>query len=183
MEEDYNQGGSAAQDRDFSDSFLKLMIEVESDLQKFEMETLRRKRLKINIKNNTKEWMPMGVGIKSICNDLGITEILGQMRGRATTIGRLTKKTDQEVATDLHQFHRTMIELFELRADEWELDEELLKPLLEACIGFIQDVVFSSRNGFSAINAKSQYSRHETFTGNSNEQQPRSILGLGRGRR
>ncbi len=145
-----------------SETFMKMLIEVEETLSKFEMETLRRKRLRVDLKLKKKEWVPMARGIKPICNELGIAEILGMLRGRATVIGRLTKKTDPEIMRDMFQFHRSMIDLFQLRADDWELDEELAKPLLETCIGLVQDIIFSSRGGFTAMNLKSQYHRQET---------------------
>lgn len=161
-----------------SDSFLKAMIEVEETLSKFEMETLRRKRLKVDIKLKTKEWIPMAPGIKQICNELGISEVLGMMRGRATVIGRLTKKTEQQIMDDMFQFHRAMIELFQHRADDWELDEELAKPLLESCLSIVQDIIFSSVNGFTAMNIKSQYSRHENASSNMDNEGSKSILGI-----
>lgn len=167
------------QTTDPSDSFLKAMIEVEESMNKFEMETLRRKRLHIDLKNKTKKWVPMAEGVAPMCNELGITEILGLMRGRATTIGRLTKKTDTEIMSDIFQFDRVLIEMIALRADDWELDEELTKPLKEACVSLIQDIIFSSRGGFTAINLRSQYSRHENTT--STIQEPtKNILGMKR---
>jgi len=170
---------STGQSSEMSDSFLKLMIEVEQDLLKFEMETLRRKRLFVDLKTKTKKWVPMAQGVEPVCNELGVSEILGQLRSRATVVGRLTKKTDEEIARDMFQFHRAMIEMFSLRADDWGLDEEMAKPLLESCISIIEDIVYSSRNGFTAINIKSQYSRHENAnSSNDDSQSTKSILGL-----
>ncbi len=163
-----------------SDSFLKAMIEVEETLQKFEMETLRRKRLQVDLKTKTKKWVPMATGVKPVCNELGISEILGMLRGRATVIGRLTKKTDVQIMSDMFQFDNALIELFQLRADDWELDEELAKPLKEECLGLIQDIIFSSVNGFTAVNLKSQYQRNESVTSQS-EKGGSGILGLRRG--
>lgn len=176
MEEDYQ---TYAPNQDYSDSFLKAMIEVEETLNKFEMETLRRKRLKVDLKSKTKKWIPMAEGIGNICNELGICEILGMLRGRATIIGRLTKKSDEQIMSDMFQYHRAMIELFELRADDWELDEELAKPLLEACIGIVQDIIFSSKDGFTAQNVRSTYNRNENVSSNP-EEQKNSLMGLRR---
>jgi hypothetical protein len=163
-----------------SDSFLKAMIEVEETLNKFEMETLRRKRLRVDLKTKTKTWVPMAAGVSPICNELGISEILGLLRGKATVIGRLTKKTDQETMNDMFQFDRVLIELFASRADDWELDEELAKALKEACVSLVEDIVFSSRNGFTAMNLKSSYHRSESSNVNSevNQIQKRGILGI-----
>jgi len=161
-----------------SETFMKSLIEVEETLQKFEMETLRRKRLKIDLKNRKKEWVPMAPGINPVCNELGICEILGMIRGRATVIGRLTKKTDEEIMKDMFQFHRALIELFTLRADDWELDEELAKPLLETCIGLIEDIIFSCRGGFTAMNVRSSYSRHENASSSSDNKEGVRVLGM-----
>jgi len=144
------------------------------------METLRRKRLRVDLKTKTKTWVPMAAGVNPICNELGISEILGLLRGKATVIGRLTKKTDQETMNDMFQFDRVLIELFASRADDWELDEELAKALKEACVSLVEDIVFSSRNGFTAMNLKSSYHRSESSNVNSevNQIQKRGILGI-----
>jgi len=178
MEESYEspQGYYAGNEAP-SDIFLKAMIEVEETLQKFKMETLRREILVIDTEKRTKKWAPISPGIKPICNDLGIAEIMGMVRGRVTILGRLTKKRDDEIMKDMFQFHRTLIETFSLRADDWELDEELIKPIQEACLSLVEDVIFSSRDGFTAMNIKSQYSRHETAN-MSDEQQQRKIMGM-----
>lgn len=181
VEENYNNDqyqNYQSQGQEVSDSFLKAMIEVEETIQKFEMEALRKKRLKVDLKTKTKRWIPMAEGIEPVCNELGISEILGNMRGRATIIGRLTKKTDDEIMKDMFQFHRSMIELFALRADDWELDEDVAKPLLEAVVALVQDIVFSSRGGFASINIKSQYQRTEHTNTNVAPETTRSIMGL-----
>lgn len=147
-----------------SDIFMKSMVEVEETLQKFKQEVLRREVLVVDVKKRTKEWKPVAEGVKPVCNDLGIAEIMGMVRGRVTVIGRLTKKTDEEIMKDMFQFHRTLIETFSLRADDWDLEEELIKPIQEACLSLVQDVIFSARGGFTAMNIRSQYSRHETAT-------------------
>jgi len=178
-EESGGYGASYSDNAQPSDIFIKSMIEVEETLQKFEMETLRRKRLSIDVEKRTKKWVPMADGVDSVCNDLGVAEILGLLlRGRATVIGRLTKKTDEEIMKDMHQFHRTIIETFSLRADDWELEEELIKPLQEACLSLVQDIIFSSRGGFTAMNIRSQYSRHENANVTESQESGRTIMGV-----
>jgi len=159
-----------------SDIFLNAMIEVEETLQKFKMETLRREILMVDTKNKTKKWVSVAEDVGPVCNDLGIAEIMGMVRGRVTVIGRLTKKTDDEIMKDMFQFHRTLIETFSLRADDWNLDEELIKPIQESCIALVEDVIFSSRGGFTAMNIKSQYSRHETASGD--HQNKKTVMGV-----
>lgn len=160
-----------------SDVFLKAMIEVEETLHRFKMETLRRESLVVDLKAKTKKWMPIAKGITPVCNDLGISEIMGMVRGRVTVIGRLTKKTDEEIMKDMFQFHRTLIETFCLRADDWDLDEELIKPIMESCISLVEDVIFSARGGFTAMNIRSSYSRHENAS-ISPDEKDRKILGV-----
>lgn len=160
-----------------SDLFLKTMIDVEETLTKFKMETLRREMLVVDLKSRKKSWKPIATGVGPICNDLGIAEIMGMVRGRVTVFGRLTKKTDEEIMKDMFQFHRTLIETFSLRADDWELDEELIKPIQEACIALVEDVIFSSRGGFTAMNIKSQYSRHENASV-TNQDTQKKIMGI-----
>lgn len=160
-----------------SDVFLKLMIDVEETLNKFKMETLRREMLVVDLKKRTKKWEPIAQCVKPVCNDIGIAEIMGMVRGRVTTFGRLTKKTDEEIMKDMFQFHRTLIETFSLRADDWELDEELIKPIQEACISLVEDIIFSSRGGFTAMNIRSQYSRHENAN-ITNQEQTKKIMGI-----
>jgi hypothetical protein len=167
------------QDVEYSDSFLKVMIDIEETMKKFEMEVLRRKRLTVDLKLKKKMWIPIAKGVEPICNELGISEILGFMRGRATIPGRLTKKTSEEIYKDMFQFDRALTEMITLRADDWNLDEEMAKPLKEECLAIVQDIVFSSLNGFTAINVRSQYSRHENANSNLDEKEGgNSIMGI-----
>lgn len=178
MVEEQGEYGNYYSNEPQSDIFMKFMVEVEDTLIKFKMETLRREMLVVDTNTKKKEWKPIAKGIKPVCNDLGIAEIMGMVRSRVTVIGRLTKKTDEEIMKDMFQFHRTLIETFSLRADDWELDEELIKPIQEECIALVQDVIFSSRGGFTAMNIRSQYSRHENANVSENNGGKKTILGL-----
>ena len=161
-----------------SDTFLNLMIDVEDTIMRFKMETLRREMLVVDVASRKKEWKPIASEVKPVCNDLGVAEILGMVRGRVTTFGRLTKKTDEEIMKDMFQFHRTLIETFSLRADDWDLDEELIKPIQEACLALVEDVIFSSRGGFTAMNIRSSYSRNENTNISKEDQQGKTIMGM-----
>jgi len=177
MEADYNTYQPYQSEVQPSDIFLKVMIEVEETLQKFKMETLRREMLVVDLNTKKKKWVSIARSVGPVCNDLGISEIMGMVRGRVTVIGRLTKKTDEEIMKVMFQFHRTLIETFSLRADDWNLDEELIKPIMESCVSLVEDVIFSSRGGFTAMNIKSQYSRHETASGD-NQDNRKTIMGM-----
>jgi hypothetical protein len=178
-EEQQDYGFQQTSNLQETNNFLEKMIDVEETIHKFEMEVLRRKRLSIDLKTKSKKWVPIAEGVKPICNELVISEILGLMRGRVTIIGRLTKKTDEEIYKDMFQFDRTLSEMIALRADEWELDEEMAKPLKEDCLSIVQDVIFSALNGFSAINVKSTYGRQENVSTSGNEDtEVNKILGI-----
>jgi hypothetical protein len=171
-------GGYYPQQNQQSDTFLNLMIEVENTLDRFKMETLRREMLVVDVNTRKKSWKTISEGITPVCNDLGIAEIMGMVRGRVTIFGRLTKKTDEECFKDMFQFHRTLIETFSLRADDWELDEELIKPITESCLSLVEDVVFSSRGGFTAINIKSSYQRNESTNTTKTGEDGKTIMGV-----
>ncbi len=171
-------GGYYPTTNEQSDTFLNLMIDVEDTLNRFKMETLRREILVVDVNLRKKEWKPVAVGIEPVCNDLGIAEIMGMVRGRVTTFGRLTKKTDDEIFKDMFQFHRTLIETFSLRADDWKLDEELIKPIQESCLALVQDIIFSSRGGFTAMNIKSSYSRNENTNTTKTGEEGKTIMGV-----
>ena len=180
MEEDQRgyEGSYYSSEGNQSDTFLNLMIEVDKELNNFKMETLRREMLVVDTQNRTKKWEPIAKGVKPVCNDLGIAEIMGMVRGRVTTFGRLTKKTDEEIMKDMFQFHRTLIETFSLRADDWDLDEELIKPIQEACLSLVEDIIFASRGGFTAMNIRSQYSRSENTNIQQTGKEGKTIMGV-----
>lgn len=178
MEEDQQRGYYSGEQEDQSNAFLNWMLDVDKELNKFKMETLRREMLVIDIDSRTKQWKPIAKGIKPVCNDLGIAEIMGMVRSRVTTFGRLTKKSEEQIMKDMFQFHRALIETFSLRADDWELDEEMIKPVQEECLALVQDIIFASKDGFTAMNIKSQYSRHENSNITQTGQEGKTILGM-----
>lgn len=175
----YHQYNPAYDQED--DSLIKAQIEVEEALHKFEMEVLRGMKEVIDIKNKKREWKPIAPGKQKLCNELGIREILGRLRGRVTVTGKLTFKTDEEVMKDMFYFHMSLLDLFTKRADDWDMEEEMVKPILDSCIELVQDVVFAARRGFTATNMRSQYTRSEVqSTQSQGEQGGKSFLGLRR---
>lgn len=159
-------------------NILKLQIDVEEAMQKFEMEVLRGLKVFVDYEKGEKKYVEIAPGTKPLCNNLGIKEILSRMRGRVTTIARLTYKTDEEIYKDMYQFHMSIVELFCKRCDVWEMDEELVKPIIDAAIELVQDIVFSARKGFTAINIRSSYQRSEVEKVGNDSTQPKSFLGI-----
>lgn len=162
------------------ESLMRLQLEVEQALHKFEMEVLRGMKEIIDVKNKKREWRPIAKDAPKLCNELGIREVLGRLRGRCTITAKLTFKTDEEVMKDMFYFHMSLIDLFTKRADDWDMEEEMVKPILDSCIELVQDIVFASRRGFTATNMRSQYTRSEVQSSQNQETGPKSILGLRR---
>lgn len=156
---------------------IHLLIEVEDAFQRFEMEVLRGMKLNIDIKNKKKTWEKISKNSRPPMNELGVSEILGRMRGRVSSISRLTFKSEEQIAIDMFHFHMSLNDLFADRGDKWEMEEDIQKPIMDACVEFVQDIVQSSRNGFNAMNIRSQYSRNETAN-TSESPQKRTFLGL-----
>lgn len=178
MEEEQPTGGYYPGAENSSDAFLNWMLDVDQELNKFKMETLRREMQVVDLKTKKKYWAPIAKGVSPVCNDLGIAEIMGMVRSRVTTFGRLTKKSEEQIMKDMFQFHRTLIETFSLRADDWELDEEMIKPIQEECLSLVQDIIFASKDGFTAMNIKSQYTRHENSNVTQSGEEGKRILGM-----
>lgn len=140
------------------DNILRLQIDVEDALIKFEYEVLRGQYLRFDETTYKKEWVEISPGSKPPVNDVGVREIMGRIRGRAHVVARLTYKEESECYTDLFQFHMSLAEMFARRSDAWDMDEEVAKPILDAALELVEDIVFSARNGFTAINLRTQYS-------------------------
>jgi hypothetical protein len=180
QESNYTYEGQGYNNQDQpSDSFLREMIDVEKTLESFKMEVLRREKVIVDLKKKERRVVPIANGINPICNDLGIAEIMGFIRAHVTTLARLTKKTDEEIMKDMFIVDRGFTETISLRADDWELDEDLTKKLHSEVINLIWDVKAASRNGFTAMNLKTQYSRHEQSNAQvSGDSEIKSILGM-----
>ena len=169
-------GGDTYQNDDYNG--LKMQVEVEDELSRFEMESLRGKRRIVNQKEKKIEWIKIAPNSKDLCNELGIREIMGRLRGRCTRVSRLTYKPEEQIQRDMFRFHMSLIELFSKRGDIWQMDEEMAKPIIDACVEFVQDIVSSSRNGFTAVNIRSSYSRNEVEKVGDGKQ-PKTFLGIG----
>jgi len=151
----YSPPANALDSRDTN--ILKMQIDVEDALLKFEYEVLRGMYLRINNDTMEKEWVPIAPKTHAPCNEIGIREIMGRIRGRAHIIARVTFKMEEECYNDMFHFHMSLSEMFTKRSDDWGLDEETAKPILDAALELVEDIVFCSRNGFTAINLRTQY--------------------------
>jgi len=161
----------------------KLQVDVSEELKTFENEILRGTVEKIDVETGKKAWVLIAPEEKPPVNELGVREIISRLKARVTKIAKLSCKTDEEIYKDMFYFDMSISELIAKRCDKWDMDIEIAKNIKDACIELVWDVLASSRDGFTAINLKSQYSRQEVSRIDNSEGQKRSFLGIPLGRK
>lgn len=161
-----------------NESLLKLQIDVEQDLKKFENEVLRGLIEVTNSKTGEKTWVPIAPKLKPPMNELGIREMLSRIRGRVTKIAKLSFKDDKEIYQDMFYFDMSITELIAKRSDKWELDMEIAKSIKDSAVEIVWDLLASSRNGFTAINLRSQYQRQDVTRMDQQSKEGKSFLGI-----
>lgn len=138
---------------------LKEIIEVKESLNIFEHRVLRGEIEIIDKNSNEKKWVLLGK--QPVVNELGVREIMAVLSSKVTKAAKLTYKTEEEVYKDLYYFHMSLAETFAKRASTWELNIELMKTILDACINLVWDVESMSKEGFLSINLRSQYTKSD----------------------
>lgn len=157
--------------------FLKLILDVDDILENFEHRVLRGEIKKINLKTSEEYW-EKPTESKPPVNETGVREIMARLIGRVTKAAKLTYKEDEECYKDLFYLDMSLSELFAKRCDAWEMNMETMKSIKDSCLELIEDIVFSSRNGFTAINLKSSYSRSDVSRSEGVADGKRSFLGI-----
>jgi hypothetical protein len=159
--------------------FLKQQLDVNSTLLEFEHKVLRGQYLKIDDTTGEKKWVLFDVNAIPIINEIGIREVMGRMLGYANVITKMSYFEDEEVYKNMFYFDMSITETFAKRCDVWELDAEVAKAIKDACVELIQSVLFSARDGFTAISMRTQYSRQDISRNDSASQQSkRTFLGI-----
>jgi hypothetical protein len=164
---------------------LKIQIEVEDLLEDFEFRGLRGLR-KIKDEDTGKTSWKKNDKVYPLLNEEGIRMIMSRLSARVTKAAKLSWKEDDEIYKDMFHFHMSFVELICKKADEWELDIESAKSILEDALSLVWDVVASSRKGFTAINLKSQYSKQDISRldkTDNNVTEKRNFLGIPVGKR
>lgn len=164
--------------------FIRLQIDVERDLDKFTQEVLRGLVEVDDVATGEKRWTPIAPGQKPPMNELGVRGILVLMKGAVTKISKLSCKTDEEIKKDMFYFHMTLVNSLYLNSDLWGIGLNDVEALKESAIRLVWDVAASSRDGFTAINLRSQYSMSEVSHLDNKPKSRGSFMGipLGRGR-
>ena len=158
--------------------FIRFQIDVEKDLDKFTQEVLRGRVEVQNPETGEKTWEPIAPGEAAPMNELGVRGILVMMKGAVTKISKLSCKTDNEIKNDMFYFHMTLMSAFYNNLDRWEIGLNDVEAIKESALRLVWDVAASSRDGFTAINLRSQYSRTESTRGENPIKSQKSFFGI-----
>ena len=140
--------------------FLKSIVEVGDVLDNFEHRVLRGGIRYIDYETGKSGWSYPEKEFQMM-NEIGIRELMSRIIGRISKVTRLTFKTDEEIYKDMFYFDMSLTELIAKRSDAWGLSLENAKAIKDASVELVWDCVSSSRNGFLAINLRSQYTRSD----------------------
>lgn len=157
---------------------LKFQLDVKPILLDFERRVLRGQYETVDKKSGEKKWVPFDPKAKPIINETGIREILGRLYGYGNVATKLSYFKDEEIYTNLFYFDMSISELFAKRADYWEMDIETCKMIKDSAIELIQSILFSARNGFTAINLRTQYTRNDVSRNDSAQNTQKTFMGI-----
>lgn len=149
--------------------FLKEVLDVNRTLLIFEQRVLRGRYRIVNEQNGKVEWKEL-VPEKKIMNEQGVREIMAILAGKVTPEAKMTWKDDEEIYVEMWHTDNMLSELFAKRCSNWEMDIEVIKAIKEACVSLIWDTITSSRNGFTAINMRSQYMKQDVTRSDTSQQ-------------
>jgi hypothetical protein len=185
MEQEENNVYDGAQSYEKQDAeFIRLQIDVEKDLDRFTQEVLRGLVETINEETGEKVWVPVAPGQVPPMNELGVRGLLVLMKGAVTKISKLSCKTDEEIKKDMFYFHMTLVNSLYLNSDRWNIGLSDVEAIKESALRLVWDVAASSRDGFTAVNLRSQYSMSEVSHMDNKPKSRGSFMGipLGRGK-
>lgn len=177
-------GGDSGTYGEEQQELLRLQIDVSDVLNDFEHRVLRGEQQVINMKTSEKSWEIISPESQKVLNELGVRELMARIIGNVSKAAKLTYKTDEEIYKDMFYFDMSITELIAKRAGKWEMDIETCKSIKDSCVELVWNVVSSSRNGFTAINMRSQYSRSDVTRMDSQQKgEGKSFLGIPLSRR
>jgi len=179
-EENYDGGGTYSE---ADPEFIRLQIDVEKDLDRFTQEVLRGMVEIIDPEKGTKNWVKIAPKEKPPMNELGVRGILVLMKATVTKISKLSCKTDDEIKQDMFYFHMTLVSHMYQNFDKWDMEFSDVEAVKEAALRLVWDVSASSREGFTAINLRSQYSRQDVSRSDDSNKSGKSFLGIPYGKK
>lgn len=159
------------------EEFIREILDVKVVLDEFEHRVLRGEYEYTDHSSGEVKWKKFDDKAAPIINEVGIREIMGRILGYANKITRLSYYDDEEIYKNMFYFDMSLTELIAKRADYWKMDIETAKAVKDAAVELVQSILFSSRNGFTAINIRTQYSKQD-INRNDQKDSGRGFLGL-----
>ena len=156
---------------------LRFQLDVKPILLDFERRVLRGQYETID-RQGEKKWVSYEPEGKKIINEIGIREILGRLFGYCNIATKLSFYKEEEIYKNLFYVDMSLSELVAKRADYWELDMEVAKSIKDACMELVQSILFSARNGFTAINLRTTYSRQDVSRTDGSQQTSKTFMGI-----
>ena len=177
-EEEYTGVDDTASYGEEEQDQLRFQLDVKPILLDFERRVLRGQYESVDAATGDKRWVLFDSNSKPIINEIGIREVLGRLFGYCNIATKLSYYSETEIYKNLFYFDMSLTELIAKRADYWELDIETAKLIKDSCIELVQSILFSARNGFTAINLRTTYSRSEVMRADSGQQNGKSFMGI-----
>ena len=176
-EEDYSKVNDSPNYAEEEQDQLRFQLDVKPILLDFERRVLRGQYETVDAAGE-KKWVSFDKKAKPIINEIGIREVLGRLFGYCNIATKLSYYREEDILKNLFYFDMSLSELIAKRADMWELDMEACKLIKDSCVELVQSILFSARNGFTAINLRSTYSRQEVSRTDSSQQNQKTFMGI-----
>jgi len=165
---DDNMGDTASYGEEEQDQ-LRFQLDVKPILLDFERRVLRGQYESIDRRTGERTWVRFDPNAKPIINEIGIREVLGRLFGYCNVSTKLSWYSESEIYKNLFYFDMSLTELCAKRADYWEMDIETCKMIKDSAIELVQSILFSARNGFTAVNLRTQYTRSDVSRSEPNQ--------------
>lgn len=161
-----------------NNELLREVIDCKQVLEDFEYRVLRKKIKVFDTKTNTEGWVDVAKGAKPIINEIGISEIMARLIPIVNKEVKMSYKLDEEIYKDMFYFDMSFTEMIAKRSGLWELDIEAAKSIKDAAVELAWATLASSRDGFTAINLRSQYNRQDIRRSDEASGSQRTFMGL-----
>ena len=117
---------------------------------------------------------------RQIINEIGISEIKARLSGLVNEKTPISFISIEDYYKKMFYFDMSVSEMFGKRCDVWELDMEMAKSIKDAMIEIAETVLSMAKEGFTAINFKTQYQKHDIQRneGQASQEQGKSIFGI-----
>lgn len=162
---------------------LKIIIETKTLIDNFEHITLRGEYPEQDPDKGL-IWKKYDTH-RQIINEIGISEIKARLSGIVNEKTPISYVNEEDYYKKMFYFDMSVSEMFGKRCDVWELDMETAKSVKDAMIEIAETVLSMAKEGFTAINFKTQYQKHDIQRNEGQGQQEggKTIFGIKMGGR